>query len=330
MRGLRESALPRAGSPQCARRCGHTNAARSADEHLVSKRIIVVDDVDTIFRPICAMPGIEAYAFSCAAHALAAARELMPDLIVVADRERTVDVERFADDLRGCADMNDVPVLFLTPGRTSYRIAGEPTMRRIDPSALAVHMKRALGIDYAPVPTGRAAAAARALARGARHEESMTRVSMIRNVDSDRFIAAVLRESAESLRDDVAFSALLVRRDAPDWVVDASYEPDAASIAMPDPGTRAPLLRSFGDGRRTVIAAPFSVGTTTRVLLLAAAIEPRDALDGEDRTYINTLAAMCSARFRQRDGLDRLAEAMFGTRHDASLALRLQLYARSA
>jgi diguanylate cyclase (GGDEF)-like protein len=302
----------------------------------VSKRVIVVDDLDTHFRTISEIRNVETFAFSCSDLALAAARVLLPDLFVIAERERAVDVDRLAAEMCAHAELCDVPVLILAPGCDATEgVAVTPTIRRIDPANLGAHLKRLLEAEYAPVLLTHPAEESRRAERYARHCDSLSRIALMRTVDDDRFIAAVLREGAESLRDDVAFSATLLRLEGADWVVEAAYEPPKALVSLPEAGSRMPLhstvaavlragttlvvreaaLSSGADSAwRAVVAAPVSSGTAVRILFLAAAREPRDSFDDHDRAFVDTLVSLCASRLRQRE---QLACLRFNAEHDA-------------
>lgn len=302
----------------------------------MSKRIIVVDELDTHFKTVNEIRDVETFAFSCSTLAIGAARVLLPDVFIVADREHAVEADRFAGDLRAHAELSDVPVLILTPGcgagDATDGVAGDPAICRIDPAHLGAHLKRLLGPAYAPKTTDGSATDGRRAERLARQGDSLSRIALMRTVDDDHFIAALLREGSASLRDDVAFSAALVRYDGTEWVVESAFAPADATVSMPEPGARMTVgatadavLRAgttmlVRDGRlhdapwRAVVAAPVPCGATVRILFLAAAREPNEPFDEHDRAYVDTLVSLCAARLRQRE---QLACLRFYAEHDA-------------
>lgn len=317
----------------------------------MTKRVIVVDQVDTHFRTIREIRNVETYAFSSPKIAIDAARVLRPDLFVVGDPTRTFEIDRFCADLRTDDELRAVPVLILTAGTdcadpapeaksvdATEGVDGPPPFLRIDPDQLRAQLRRILDAAGSPsrIPAKQYGGDTERLAR---HCDSLSRIALMRSVDDDHYIEAVLREAAESLRDDVGFAAALVELDGSDWAVDAAYAAGRATVSLPERGSRMALGRAtaaevlrkgtmllareeFGLAGelnaarpwKSVVAAPVVCDTTVYIMFLAAGECSRDSFDAHDRAYVEALVSLCGARIRQRDQLVMLRSH---TEHDA-------------
>ena len=322
----------------------------------MSRRVVMVDDVDVHFKVIKEIASVQAYAFSSTALALAVSRSVMPELFIVNHRPPRIDGARFVADLRADADLAGVPVLLLASEadrRTCYEAldhgADDFLLSPVDRHELRRRVMRVLAIEEARTRAGLLPVAEPLMAEplmiepAALQPSSMSRLAVTTGIDDAAFVARVIREAAQSLGDEVPFSGALLRLDQNAWVVENAYRPDGAAACLPDAGTRVELddvtvcevLRtgttlvvrdSRSDERfrersapwRTLLARPVKCGATVYVILLAAADVAARAFDPNLIAYVDTLAAMCATRLQQRDQLARLR---YQNDHDALTGL---------
>ena len=179
-------------------------------------------------------------------------------------------------------------------------------------------------------------------AQHARHCDSLARIAAMDGFSDVAFLTGLLREASYALRDDVTFSAVLVRRGGGEWIVEASYRPQGMEFGLPDVGARMPLNEATADkvlrrgttllsraarGEdgcrpewRSLIAAPVTYGTSLHLIVLASPGTPLCAFDDRDRAYVDALATLCGARLQERE---RNARLRFREEQDAQLRYEL-------
>jgi diguanylate cyclase (GGDEF)-like protein len=181
---------------------------------------------------------------------------------------------------------------------------------------------------------GQLAGERRRAERHSRRLETLWNLASRPAVDDDSFLRAVLDDAAAALQDGIDLTGAVSHLDGADIVVDVARSGGGAPGALP-PGAHVPIEKTFladvlrAGGTRSwsapraglrargmwfiegrpwqgFIGTPVRVGSTQYFLSFVTSVPMNEPFSAEDHAYVETVAAFCAMRLRQREQAERL------------------------